>query len=518
MRIDDRLKGWQSKKTSAQILIEMATEYHNRRTASEEDIDYVRMSISKLQQRDEITDTQAKRIHELLKDVEIERNRGQEALEKIIGKNEQFLKMVGLIEKYAKVKGDERDVLLLGETGVGKELFAEAIFELSSRNMKPFIKVNCGGLNEPLVESLLFGHIKGAFTSATKAEPGFFKAADGGMIFLDEIGELSPNTQKKLLRALSERTFQPLGSTKEVKVDVVVIVASNKDLPEMIRGGKFRDDLFYRVNTLPIHIPPLRDRKDDISLLADHFLEFYKSKNGLGMLSFHDDTIKKLCSFSWPGNVRELKKVVNHAATIGNGRVILPADIVTNTTGFNSGSLDEFRKITVLETEIEKQQLKEIANTEEVAELKKQLAKEKKAHSNSLNKLQLLRKLCTGLKDNLTTEDAMDKSQDQSDIMRALIIKLVIEQSNGLTAKAWDDHSGEFIKFGFRKKGALFYQIRKHGLREKCKKARDQYYKKIINAKLLEKYRNNYILVAKALKAPRIEVCNFCKKFTESKR
>ncbi len=195
--------------------------------------------------------------------------------------------MKQVLETVAMVAPTEATVLILGESGTGKELIANALHLGSSRTDKRFIKVNCAALPETLLESELFGHEKGAFTGAVSRRPGRFELADGGTIFLDEIGEMTLATQTKLLRVLQEREFEPLGSTRTVKVDIRVITASNRILREEVRKGNFREDLFYRLNVVPIMLPPLRERREDIPLLIEHFLTIYNEKNGRNLLGFH---------------------------------------------------------------------------------------------------------------------------------------------------------------------------------------------------------------------------------------
>ncbi|HMK36099.1 MAG TPA: sigma-54 dependent transcriptional regulator, partial [Desulfomonilaceae bacterium] len=181
---------------------------------------------------------------------------------------------------------------------------------------KRFIKVNCAALPETLLESELFGHEKGAFTGAVGRRAGRFELADGGTIFLDEIGEMTPATQAKLLRVLQEREFEPLGSTRTVKVDIRIITASNRILKDEVRKGTFREDLFYRLNVVPINLPPLRDRKEDIPLLIEHFLKIYNEKNGRNLQGFHPRALDALMRYSWPGNIRELENVVERAVIL----------------------------------------------------------------------------------------------------------------------------------------------------------------------------------------------------------
>lgn len=204
-------------------------------------------------------------------------------------------------------------ILIEGESGVGKELIASAIQGESERAGKPFVTVNCGAIPENLVESILFGHEKGAFTGATDKHAGKFQEASGGTLFLDEIGELPLDMQVKLLRALQQGEVDPVGSKKPVKVDIRLISATNRDLLQMVKEGRFREDLYYRLNVFPIHVPPLRERKEDIPILTGHFCELMQRRLGLGPVRISADALEGLSRYSWPGNVRELQNVISRA-------------------------------------------------------------------------------------------------------------------------------------------------------------------------------------------------------------
>jgi two-component system response regulator HydG len=221
--------------------------------------------------------------------------------------------MKQVLEIVGQVAPSEASVLILGESGTGKELIANAIHQGSNRVDKRFIKVNCAALPETLLESELFGHEKGAFTGAVGRKPGRFMLADGGTIFLDEIAEMATPLQAKLLRVLQERELEPLGSTRTVKVDIRIIAASNKNLREEVEKNTFREDLFYRLNVVPIQIPPLRDRKEDIPLLVEHFLRVYNEKNSRNVHGFHPRALDGMMRYEWPGNIRELENVVERA-------------------------------------------------------------------------------------------------------------------------------------------------------------------------------------------------------------
>ncbi len=224
------------------------------------------------------------------------------------------------LEDVRQVAGTDASVLVLGETGTGKELFAHAIHDASTRSHKPLVKVNCAALPSALIESELFGHEKGAFTGATSKRVGRFSLADGGTMFLDEVGELPLELQAKLLRVLQEGEFEPVGSSQTFKVDVRIITATNRDLAEAVANGEFREDLYYRINVFPITIPPLRDRSADIAALAQSFLQRFAQRAGRELASLSADDIRMLTTYRWPGNVRELENVLERAViTAVNG-------------------------------------------------------------------------------------------------------------------------------------------------------------------------------------------------------
>jgi formate hydrogenlyase transcriptional activator len=227
------------------------------------------------------------------------------------------------VERIARI---DSTVLVLGETGTGKELIARAIHDRSSRKNRALVKVNCGAISAGLVESELFGHIKGAFTGAIANRDGRFKLADGGTIFLDEVGELPMDTQVKLLRVLQEQEFEPIGSSKTIKVNVRVVAATNRDLEELVREGKFRADLFYRLNVVPLRVPALRERTTDIPLLVTFFVQKCAAKLGKQIKSVSDEAMQQLASYSWPGNVRELQNVIERAVILSPGNTLVLAE------------------------------------------------------------------------------------------------------------------------------------------------------------------------------------------------
>ena len=250
-------------------------------------------------------------------------------------------------EAVAQVAGTNTTVLIRGESGTGKELIAHAIHYASKRAKKPFVKVNVAALPGTLVESELFGYEKGAFTGAANRKKGRFEMADGGTLFLDEIGELDLSTQVKLLRVLQEREFERLGGTESVKVNVRLVAATNKDLEEALGAGTFREDLFYRLNVFTVFVPPLRERKSDIMLLAEHFLAKYADEHGKSIQRISTPAIDMLVSYHWPGNVRELENTIERAVLVSEGNVIhghhLPPTLQTAEASgtLGSASLEE---------------------------------------------------------------------------------------------------------------------------------------------------------------------------------
>ena len=247
----------------------------------------------------------------------------------IIAKSPIILEKLEIVERVAKT---DSSVLILGESGVGKELFAEQIHMQSPRNNKPFIRVNCAAIPEGLLESELFGHVKGAFTSAIATRHGRFELADGGTIFLDEIGELPLALQSKLLRVIQERTFEKVGSDTTVTVDVRILAATNRNIEKQVEKGEFRSDLYYRLNVLPLYIPPLRQRPEDIILLADFFLKMCMKKTRNLFNGFTPDAMETMLSYSWPGNVRELENCIERACIIGKSKWIGAEDLFLKST------------------------------------------------------------------------------------------------------------------------------------------------------------------------------------------
>lgn len=240
-----------------------------------------------------------------------------------IAQSNVMLDLVHMVDEAARTTSS---VLITGESGVGKELFAEQLHKKSDRRDKPFIRVNCAALSPSLLESELFGSVKGAYTDATDKK-GRFEEADGGTLFLDEIGELPLNLQSKLLRALQERTIEKVGSSKTINVDIRIIAATNKDLEKLVEEKLFRDDLYYRLNVVPIKVPPLRDRKNDIKPLADYFLQKSKGETKKNFQGFTQDALNVLYEYYWPGNIRELENAIERACVLGNPPYIQAPDL-----------------------------------------------------------------------------------------------------------------------------------------------------------------------------------------------
>jgi DNA-binding NtrC family response regulator len=242
----------------------------------------------------------------------------------IVGRSRAMEEVIKRAELVAQTKST---VLITGETGTGKEMVARAIHHRSAQREMPLIKVNCAAIPETLLESELFGHVRGAFTGATATKRGKFALADGGTIFLDEIGTMTPALQAKLLRVLQEREFEPLGAERTQRVDVRVIAASNRDLKQLVAEGKFQEDLYYRLNVIPIHIPPLRERRDDIAVLIEHFVEKHRQRTGKRIEGVDEEVLSALQKYEWPGNVRELENTIERAVVLATTPLLTTASI-----------------------------------------------------------------------------------------------------------------------------------------------------------------------------------------------
>ncbi len=251
----------------------------------------------------------------------------------MIGKNREMLKVYSTVRKVAD---NRANVLVLGESGTGKELVARAIHQHSPRKTKPFVVINCGGIPETLLESELFGHMKGAFTGANQDKPGLFEVASGGTIFLDEIGELSLTLQVKLLRVVEEKSFRRIAGTEDIKVDVRIISATNKDLLEKVGQGTFREDLYYRLNVIPIRIPPLRERKDDLPVLAEYFINKYARELGKEIKTISSYAMELLMEYPFPGNVRELAHIIERSIALESSKIILPDSMLLSASAFET--------------------------------------------------------------------------------------------------------------------------------------------------------------------------------------
>ena len=266
---------------------------------------------------------------ELAKEVELLRSEVNRTygFENIIGKSKEIQEIFRVI---IQVADSRTTVLVIGESGTGKELISRAIHYHSSRKNKPFVTINCAAIPETLIESELFGHERGAFTSAYGKKVGRFEMAHTGSLFLDEIGELSLPTQAKILRFLEEKEFTRIGGTQNIKVDVRLIAATNKNLEESIKSGTFREDLYYRINVVPIHVPPLRSRKEDIPPLANHFVKRFDEENRRGPHKISKEAMDILLNYDWPGNVRELENLIERVMALSTAQTITPEDLPLN--------------------------------------------------------------------------------------------------------------------------------------------------------------------------------------------
>jgi two-component system response regulator AtoC len=301
------------------------------------------------------------------------------SFENIVSKNENMQKMFDVIKKVAQYKST---VLITGESGTGKELVARALHYNSERAQNPFVPVNCGAIPENLLESELFGHVKGAFTDAIRTKKGLFEEADGGTLFLDEIGELPGPLQVKLLRVLQEGEIRRIGESKSITVDVRIVVATVKDLTKEVNDGRFREDLFYRLNVLPIHIPPLRERKEDIPLLIHHFINKFNQSMNKNIAGIDHQALEALMNHKWYGNVRELENTIERAVVLTDQENIalenLPIEIQEFKEEFQSEPLPD-----------EEYSIKKASKTLEINLIKKALRKTKGNHTHAAKLLEI---------------------------------------------------------------------------------------------------------------------------------
>jgi DNA-binding NtrC family response regulator len=276
-------------------------------------------------------------------------------LKREIGEEHDFSGVIGesaalksIINEARRIVNTKSNILLLGETGTGKELFARVIHHSGPRGPMPFVPINCSAIPENLLETELFGHVRGAFTGAVTSKKGLLEEADGGTVFLDEIGDMSLALQVKLLRVLEDHAIRPVGSTKSSKVDLRFITATNKDLQEAVRSGAFREDLYYRINVMSLHIPPLRERKEDIRPLVTHYLSKYTHEMGKQSMELSPEALAVMLDYQWPGNVRELQNVIERAALISDNGVIKPEHLPEGIRAAGSFQHQVFdRKLTI---------------------------------------------------------------------------------------------------------------------------------------------------------------------------
>jgi len=276
----------------------------------------------------------------------------QHSFEDIVSKSERMLKYFSILPQIAE---SDSTVLIDGATGTGKELFARAIHNSSLKKNGPFIALNCGAMPDTLIESELFGYKAGAFTDAKKDKPGRFALADNGTIFLDEIGDISPAVQTRLLRVLQEKSYEPLGSTGSVGTNARVIVATHRDLEELVKEGSFREDLYYRINVMKISLPPLSERREDIPLLVDHFVEHFNSTTGKAIVGLSQEAMTALMMWDWPGNIRELENAIEHAFVLCREDIIdlpylpEPLQVVAGSGSMTEGiTLKEVEKLAIV--------------------------------------------------------------------------------------------------------------------------------------------------------------------------
>jgi len=301
------------------------------------------------------------------------------SFENIVSKNENMQKIFDVIKKVSQYKST---VLITGESGTGKELVARALHYNSDRSKNPFIAVNCGAIPENLLESELFGHAKGAFTDAIRTKKGLFEEADGGTLFLDEIGELPGQLQVKLLRVLQDGEIRRIGESKPIQIDVRIVAATVKDLPKEVNEGRFREDLFYRLNVLPLHIPPLRERKEDIPLLIHHFIAKYNQAMNKNVMNVDHKAMETLMSYKWYGNVRELENTIERAIVLSETNHIESENLPVEIQEFK----EEFKLQTLPDEEYS---IKRASKSLEINLIKKALKKTKGNHTHAARMLEI---------------------------------------------------------------------------------------------------------------------------------
>ena len=301
-------------------------------------IDAVRLGANDFLKKPFVLDEMLVRVTELMKKRQLQKDnqtlREQvRSTENLSGFTGQCAPIRKLQETVKLLANSDSTVLISGESGTGKEVLAKALHRSGSRANKPLVSINCGAIPEELLESELFGHVKGAFTGAVQARPGRFELANGGTIFLDEIGDMSQKLQVKLLRVLQERCFEPVGSQQSIEVDVRVIAATHRNLEEEIEGGRFREDLYYRLNVIPLSLPPLRERGEDILLLANHFLTHFNEEKGSSITGLDSEVKQVLLAYEWPGNVRELRNLMERVCTLKREGMIELEDLPSRMIG-----------------------------------------------------------------------------------------------------------------------------------------------------------------------------------------
>ncbi|MGB9627325.1 MAG: sigma-54-dependent transcriptional regulator [Thermodesulfobacteriota bacterium] len=301
------------------------------------------------------------------------------SFENIVSKNAKMKEIFEVIKKVAPYKST---ILIMGESGTGKELVARALHYNSDRAKNPFVAVNCGAIPENLLESELFGHVKGAFTDAIRTKRGLFEEADGGTLFLDEIGELPPQLQVKLLRVLQEGEIRRVGESRPIKVDVRIISATVKDLTREVNEGRFRDDFFYRLNVLPIHIPPLRERREDIPLLIDHFIKKFTQSTNKKVVGIDSKALEVLMNYRWSGNVRELENTIERAVVLADGENIMLENLPPEIREFKE-------EVLTLPVDEEEYSIKKASRILETNLIKKALKKTKGNHTRAARLLEI---------------------------------------------------------------------------------------------------------------------------------